>query len=930
MKELHNIYLQLKQKLDNLPSSCIGVSLPQVLERLKTDEEQPLSLLKRLNQLTAQDLKAGVLLYDLSGIGLYTLGPIIAAYWASQQCFTAFKAVILLPIERRHLFQLHDVPQSIEDFFKIWGLPIDPLIKPEDLLIVISGHSGDKLRANTANRDEENGRQQEWLKLIDTLKLHYMIVSNQSDQLTLKPQRKIPLSLQPFDLGVYHLKDTPEETAYTLPGSVVLSEAKAAIEQTLFKEITKGSIDSSPEWHQQVFNFRHINELSQSSVTIPHLYSSVRIQTFIKTIAHALDSTITTKPSEKPITLSTAQEWFCAAIMHKSKQGPYAYYRVGNDLIVRNLENNYLAGIPEGALASLSTTYPEKTMNDLKFILQQVIADPNFEHYDAQEMIKKMQYHKDQLCTMKHGMMNQRDYKYFSLLLKLLNQHDPNQKSKHLFSRENTQKITYRAFQIKINEEIQHTGSTHITQKARQILKGNVLKMPNYTTALSATLIGEPSRYELSFLVMLCLLDVIENDGVKELHYWQGMFAHPQHDQPEDTLENAMLADIVHLLGGYQVMSHGNSREQTDPSNPQPQHGIHWVDFKSVVVLIRWLALSFDCEKTLNPHLMGELLTRPLENKYVFKDSFEGVMQNGIGRAHSYLFDRLARRVECLEYMLTPQQPLRETCPSHSFETWARQQQYPSNARIRYPDRPGDCLRVMCYTPFGELCHGVLDRKPESFRLAYSLMPIFVQGKNIHPLEVNKLFHNEPEKFKEMFLDNLILQDPDFYQCYFFKSLKVYLPQNNHPALVSWMMRLKNNIPQNHPQYHNHIKLADTMIDSSLICINSMLKTALTESQHAEKIGSFYCYRAYVKFLAEKPIPDIMKDLQEALQPTIELPNNCSNFAQTLLTQYQSNTTPNKKIIEELGIECCIKLIYNIIICFSMGSGLTFNILNQS
>lgn len=898
MYALKNIYQDLKHNIDNMPSSCVDITMPDVLSRLIVDDKGNIPIVEYLNQEHINnDLRSGLLLHDLSGIGLYILGPLLAEQWSEDKLFRSFKAVLLLPIERRQLFEIKTTPQSIEDFFMIWGVTPNPLPAPEEILIIVSGHSGSKLRSNTKEEDKpaEIELQKKWLELINQLNLSYIIVSNENANLTLNPQKEFCVTLRPFDFGVKHLAGRTHETAYTLEGHTILAEAKAAIEQTLFQEKISGSILTTLEWHQEVFDFRRLQDMNQLRIKIPYIYPAINPFFMLKRIAKILgcnveSESVSTINENKniidmtPDALSAPEHWFCAAMTHQKGSNEYSCYAAGNFLIARKLSDNYIAVIPETSTQSMnvqqsSAAHEINDINDIVEILQITLNGTMPDNSSTKQVMEALQASKDNFCKNKKRKLNDQSYAIFKILENLLKENNPNDMYKKHFSRENKKQIAYATLQEKVTSgilQIQPPAST--TQMVRSILSGksngDFISSP-LVTAISATYIPEVNRYPLSFLAMQCLLDLIENQIDNEKHYWESMFAHPAYNHPANTLIDAMYTDIAHVMGGYQVMSHANSFHQTNPNDTQPRFGVHWVDFKTNIILIKWLSLSLEREQNLNPHLSGFLLPAPFQDKPIYKSSYYDILVNRVGCASTYLFDRLSRRLLTFNYMLSPQDPLRKSCPTNqlAFDEWAKNQTYAANARFCYPTANAKIPQVMCSTPFAELCHAVLGNqsplldKSVYFRVGES--PIFMQSSSDEfPENAERL---DEKEVREVLFNNILMMDPDFYQCYLLKADFIFF----HYGDLLLTFDLINHVRSFNPTAHPYAHEASTLIKVyGFLAIHLLSKRIESNSFRPD----LFFLRAFVNNELSKPTEIIMEDLVVFLNKTQDLPTEQNEY----------------------------------------------------
>ncbi len=687
-----NIYKALYQDIIALESSCMGLTLEGVMQQFIVDNEnQSDELLTMMRNLSSAELKAGVLLHDMSGIGLYMLAYVIANAWADETILQQYESVIVVPIEWM---------QMKNDLMNIWDERDANLsvTDPQKTLIIVSGCSAPELRSN--ERSKENKTALEWIDKIENSGFDYIVVSNSAHVPYLKKQPPVikPIALQPMNLTVrYQCEDKQKEVS--LPGKVILNVAATATERNYaHRDRMDAHVDYTPNWSVQLMDamIGKRMRVDKSTVKPEHLYPALKPQ---KTIQVILDHIENRAPDvlqpDGVVTFTTPVTWYSAAVttLVEAESKNMACYRVGNYLIVRKLGNQYLACIdladntavklPE----KLKTKYAENEVKQLTQSLQTLMAEPDFDTLQTDAIIHRLDKIASAQRQKKQGLLNKSSENALKVVKDHLRKDDPAQtRFNSLFARGKND-LAYHSIQQQVNDELQNIVNP--TEHVRQIISGQRdIVEKNLINGLAATFLSETSRYRLNFITTLCLLDLIEGSN-NESALWRIFFAHRNHthDGHPRTIREALLSDMVHILGGLQVMSQGNSYNQVKEGVAKPKVGLHWVDFKAHLVLACWLSKIIRCEKDVHPHLYAAVTSEVRGT--VVEDMLQGF--NKFGQANPHIYDRLSRRLDSFSFMLIERLPLRNILSGNYDELskYLTTFQCAPFYRVMLPDMPG-------------------------------------------------------------------------------------------------------------------------------------------------------------------------------------------------------------------------------------------------
>lgn len=655
-------YRRLNERVNDLDPCCMMQTFGEVTDRLKVDAEGNPTLVSLLNVEPKGTYRRGVMIQDRSGVGLYALGAKLAADWAEGRVWQSFKVVVLLPIERIYLYS-QERPRSIRDFLRIWN--VFGNYDSNEVLVVLSGCSQGELRSYQADTEKETTLKQQWISLLSTCNVPYVVVSNAPDLPYVETRLTIPVSLKPCAMQVTHLRGREAEKQIYMSGDVVFEDAKNALEQTLFVAEDGDAIRTTPQWHHQINDFLSGRAFAHSDVRVEHEFPPLGPQALLKKIARDSGVDLEEAPSLPIPMISTPSEWFSAAMTRPVEGANMGLYLVAGKLYVRKLSNQYVSPIDGVDLDDPHSSSRLDTVisTDAVFtaILTRVIADERFDSASSDEVVALIKAEKNAYAKRMRSKVPKRVQTKLAALCKAISQKDPlNKRFNEMFSNARASQLSYHHIQAKTNEELVDVGSaSQYTQAIRRALSGEHQDIPFGVFGLAANLISETNRYMPSFIVTRCLLDLIEHDGVG----WHKFFASPDYAHDAETLEDALVEDIVHVLGGLHPMSHGNSYVQV-ASDQQPAHGVHWVDFQSQLILMRWLANVIEMDRTMNPHLTGRVVSDiPIDGAPLIRGSLLDFAHLKLAQVNPNAFDHFVRCLETFENMLVPAKSLGEQIP---------------------------------------------------------------------------------------------------------------------------------------------------------------------------------------------------------------------------------------------------------------------------
>lgn len=653
----------LYAKITALDSGCFGLTTEEVLNRLCTEKEGEL-----IKAGTAMNLHRGSLyLRDLSGIGLYTLAYHLADLWSKEEILQEYKAVIVMPIEQVHRLEDPTEP-SISNLFKVWGIDIEEAtLQKEDILVIISGYS-EELRLyeeGIERREAEESYKNSWLEYIK--EFNNIIITNK--ETFLEPNNVINVSLEPYYFKVEHLRGTQEAKKCYIPAQLLIKEAIKAIEQKFFKlkyGENIGEIKTTERWHEQFKKFMEEREYSipQTIITVDHKYPALTAQNIIRGALGEVDN--------NAIALSTPAEWFCAAVT-PGYEG-FAAYSVSNYFIARNLKNNYVdnIGVIENSVPKLFELFP-----GVKIIFTKLINEADFDSLEGRELITRIEVikgaiqrdkrteleelgitQKDKKTIDSSHFMSKTEHKKFNSLKKLIE--DPGHSVNGAFKNFNNH-VSYG--QVRKKALLEMDTLTDVTSTVRQMLKGdNIASVDNLVLGMSAVMLAETSRCPLTFLVTLCMLDLIET-GDREKDFWKLFFAPEKEvDLTLSGIEKGLMLDVFSTIGGLHPMSQGNSYYQArnkDNNILQPSLGMDLIDFKSHIILMKWLTTHLEKYKDITPHVLSKVESSVLENEInLVDDIFLWFANAKLGHLNPHIFDRFYTRLDSFDLMLNEERSL--------------------------------------------------------------------------------------------------------------------------------------------------------------------------------------------------------------------------------------------------------------------------------
>ncbi len=654
------LYQSLYRDITRLESCCLGVPMGDVLEQLMVDDKQsPLSQI--ISSLSHQALQEGVLLHDMSGIGLYTVAYLIAKWWADKKVLTQFEAVIVVPLEWVH---------TANDITNIWGEAAAGLPKsnPDKTLIILSGCSAPSWRDN--NKEKSSAAINHCLEAIAAYGYSTVVVSNASQVPYLKkqPNTVMKISLKPLNLSVKY-ECGEQRAAFVIPGKVVLETAAAAIQLNyLHRDIDDNHIAYTEDWAKQMFSslLKTKQPVTRAIIQPEHTYSLLKPYKVVEVVRRHLNmhEQDNNTAQDEMVMFNSPANWYSAAVTATAKaaDADIACYRISHYLLVRKLSNNYIACID---LADCTPTLPvelkqhyeDTELKQLKDCLDELSNHADRQQLSADELIKRL----DRISGGKRKQIQGRFRASTENALRFIKEdirsQNPEKKRFSPLFAPGVTDLAYHTIQAQANEALK--GEKHPTQLIRQLLSGaNIQLDKNIVLGLAATLLAETCRYRVNFMTTLCLLDLMEISP-DEVSMWQTFFAHPQHvyHAEQQSIREYVLNDIIHTIGGLQAMSQGNSYNQVKPEASKPQHGMHWVDFKSHIILGRWVARLLVNEKELNPYFSASMSSSESQAPVV-TDMLLGFRK--IPFANPHIYDRFSRRLNSFSLMLVEQLPLRE------------------------------------------------------------------------------------------------------------------------------------------------------------------------------------------------------------------------------------------------------------------------------
>jgi hypothetical protein len=412
--KLKAAYRTLYEEILKLDSSCFDLKegsnflpMEDVLSRISVDTSKLPNIGEYIN---TNYLNAGLLLHDLSGVGLYTLAYYLANAWAEPDTKKAilkkYQIVIVLPIEQVHLYTPQDPNNlTIKDLFRFWNIDIGTLNPDTNNILIIASGCSERLRIDPAPNESEEAKivrekrieqLRSFVEFIQTF--HHIIIDNtDKPSYLVKSLKVIDLCLTPFYFRVDHLKGKPEKdvvesSTFYIPGKLIIKEAKTVTEQTFFEHRggkLEGSVWTTEEWHEQVKRFmKEANpHIKHSQIKVEHIYHILNLQGFIRSILNP--NIAATEFSPRP--LNSPATWFGASITAEVKDENkqlYASYRIGKYFLARNLGNNYIANLGDiKSMLKLQKKTPNINNENLRDLLASLVTRNDFDNMNEVDIV---------------------------------------------------------------------------------------------------------------------------------------------------------------------------------------------------------------------------------------------------------------------------------------------------------------------------------------------------------------------------------------------------------------------------------------------------------------------------------------------------------------------------------------------------------------
>ena len=780
------LYQSLYQDIIQLESGCVGIAMDEVVQQLMGDEDDKPTLRHMIANISTRDWKRGVLFHDMSGVGLYILAYVIAKLWADNKALDQFEAVIVVPLEWMHL---------ADNLTNIWGEDAAkvPKADPRKTLVILSGCSTPSWRENdkTKSRSAIN-------RCLETIKMQgysTLVVSNASQVPYLENQPKIvkQISLRPLNLFVQY-ECGEQRTEFVIPGKVVLETATAAIELNyLHRDISDNHIAYTPDWAQQMFNtlLNKDQQVKRDIIKPEHTYPSLKPYKVVKLVLNHLDMhdhenhhNNNAQPDEMVMFTSPAN-WYSAAVTAtaKSADSDVACYRISNFLMVRKLSNNYIACIDLADSTpklpvKLRHNYDASELTQLRACLNELAVQADFQQLSTDELIDRLDRISSGKRKQVRGKFNVSSEDTLKQIKDGVRSENPEKKKFNSLFAAGATDLAYHAIQERVTETLKDDKNP--TQLIRQILSGaNVQVDKNIVLGLAATLLSETCRYRVNFMTTLCLLDLIEvsND---EARMWQMFFAHPMHiyNPDQTSIRQLILSDIVHTIGGLQAMSHGNSYNQVKPDSQKPQFGMHWVDFKSHLILGQWVSRMLVNEKELNPYFSSFMRSDKVTAR-VITEMLLGFTT--IPFANPQMYDRFSRRLNSFGLMLIEQIPLRNRLSGDISTSLAYLTEFKCQPfyRMMLTDaRDGSDYQKnrFAYTMASRLFFGITLKEADD---GQQLGIITSANDNIHETSVPIKYYNAG------LLNSVLMIDPLFYAVHYHMAVYYLERMSDTPAALA-------------------------------------------------------------------------------------------------------------------------------------------------
>jgi hypothetical protein len=224
-------------------------------------------------------------------------------------------------------------------------------------------------------------------------------------------------------------------------------------------------------------------------------------------------------------------------------------------------------------------------------------------------------------------------------------------------------------------------------------------------------------------------------------------------------------------------MTQGNSRNQVKEEAKKPSYGMHFVDFKSHIILMKWLALILEREQDITPHLSAEITEE--NNDSPVSNLFTWFRDNEKGALNPHIFDRFARKLNTFDYMLIEKMPIREILSSDYLD-------YPclrDDTERLYADTTKLIDSIMSYT-INMKCSLPPYKGLERSRYHFAYFSIAGRLRYALEMSADKSIQNTIEK-SSVWWKSILAIDPYFYQIYFFiSSMWFYMPTDKDQKLT--------------------------------------------------------------------------------------------------------------------------------------------------
>lgn len=683
---LKTAYQKLYQRMGEIPASSGDFIVADILSRLCVepgdrypDFEMAMHMhaafLFDLVSLCGTDVmnaKGGLLLHDMSGVGLYGMAFYLADAWAKGKTLQQYDAILVVPIEQI-IKKTDKAPTSLADFFSLWDVTVDASVvhalkRP---LIILSGCS-ERLKLYGRDKARLQALVDAWL--VFTADYERVIISDAvtlPDYLAAVPiAHAMSVSLKPVHFGYTHCKgDKTHEVTGTVPMRLIEEAAKMASEQSLPHDKAGKVIRASEDYERAHAKAKAVGkDIERKAISVEHHYPLFETpQALLRFLLKAFDAS--SRDAVVIGDITTAPKWFAAAVTAHETRG-YMSYCVNGSLMVRKGGTQYVANL--GPIAQLSTSYVQLSLPAgtdvsaaqelaiLPAILRELIALEGFDAFNGARIKREMGQIKSRLE--REGkiarLTDKKALKRYKKLCALVGDNLEQSMLATLFASQSDEGA-YSSIQESVNREVEYLAD--IPDETRAILTNTrISSCEALKLGLSAVMLAETHRTHVvrgapSFLVTLCLLDLLQLADDPRV-FMQQFFAHGGLDGARvDEFESALCVDVMYMLGGLHPLSQGNSYYQT-AAKKKAYYGADWVEFKSHIILAEWLGYSLACDEALNPHLTGRVNTDLDAKSECFPDDHVDYDAWELNKSAPWIFHRLMRRAESLAFgiVLTP------------------------------------------------------------------------------------------------------------------------------------------------------------------------------------------------------------------------------------------------------------------------------------